>query len=345
MQQSDNWYIAAITGLITGFIFASAAWIFSDISVANVVYGGIIAGLSAGIVIKLTFHFFLNRRIRKLIKAINNFSDNGKGSALKADVGQGDLKALEKCIHHLINEKSGEIERLKELEQYRRQFLGNVAHELRTPIFSIQGYIHTLKDGALYDENVNYNFINKAAKNADHLTNLIEDLMTISRIESGKHALERTNFDITALIRETFESLEWMAEERDIKMEIRPSGSGNFLVNADKEMIRQVLENLITNSIKYGRKGGQTIVKLYDTEKLIKTDVTDNGEGIAKEDMQRIFERFYRVDKSRSKKQGGSGLGLAIVKHFIEAHGRKIHVNSSPGIGSTFSFNLEKGSK
>lgn len=325
-----------------GVAFAMLNLILQEELTAALFTSVVVTILSWGFV-RTLFYFFHEKNIKKLITKVGEFTnDEGREfNHLKEE--RPSLESLEDAIESLIKEKSSEIDRLKELEAYRRQFLGNVAHELRTPIFSVQGYLHTLNDGALEDKNVNKDFVSKATKNADHLSTLVEDLMTISRIESGKHTLERTTFDMALLVRDVFESLEWMAKEKNIELDLRAASSKKYFVFADKEMIRQVLENLITNSIKYGRINGRTVVKLYDHENIIKTNVTDNGEGIGGEDLNRIFERFYRVDKNRSRKEGGTGLGLAIVKHFIEAHGRRIHVNSSPNIGTTFSFNLEKG--
>ncbi|MBE6178109.1 MAG: sensor histidine kinase [Rikenellaceae bacterium] len=237
-----------------------------------------------------------------------------------------------------------EIARLKEAEHFRKQYLGDVAHELKTPIFNVQGYISTLLDGALEDELINRKYLERAEKSIDRLINIINDLETINKLESNMGQLNRDTFDIVALAREIAEQNEMEADKRHIKLQVK--GADNlpspFWVQADKHFIGQVLVNLIVNSIRYGKEGGQTRVRFSDLLDKILVEVEDNGQGIAPEDQPRIFERFYRTDKSRSREQGGTGLGLAIVKHIMEAHGERITVRSIVGVGSTFSFTLKK---
>ncbi len=237
-----------------------------------------------------------------------------------------------------------EIARLKESERFRKQYLGNVAHELKTPIFNIQGYISTLLDGGLEDELINRKFLERAEKSIDRLINIVNDLDTISKLESSMNRLQMEQFDIVALAREIAEQAEMVADRKHIR--IRVKGAGNlpspFWVLADKHYVGQVLVNLIINSIHYGREGGTTNVRFRDMLDRILIEVEDNGQGIGKEDIPRIFERFYRTDKGRSREQGGTGLGLAIVKHIVEAHGEHVAVRSEPGVGTTFSFTLKK---
>ncbi len=237
-----------------------------------------------------------------------------------------------------------EIARLKEAERFRKQYLGNVAHELKTPIFNIQGYISTLLDGGLEDELINRKYLERAEKSIDRLINIVNDLDTISKLESSMNKLNLEKFDIVALAKEIAEQAEIEADKKHIRISVK--GVENlpspFWVLADKHYIGQVLVNLITNSIRYGKEGGQTRIRFRDMLDKILVEVEDNGLGIGKEDLPRIFERFYRTDKGRSREQGGTGLGLAIVKHIIEAHGERISVRSEPGVGSTFSFTLKK---
>ncbi len=237
-----------------------------------------------------------------------------------------------------------EIARLKESERFRKQYLGNVANELKTPIFNIQGYISTLLDGGLEDELINRKFLERAEKSIDRLINIVNDLDTISKLESSMNRLQMEQFDIVALAREIAEQAEMEADRKHIR--IRVKGAGNlpspFWVLADKHYVGQVLVNLIINSIHYGREGGTTNVRFRDMLDRILIEVEDNGQGIGKEDIPRIFERFYRTDKGRSREQGGTGLGLAIVKHIVEAHGEHVAVRSEPGVGTTFSFTLKK---
>ena len=257
----------------------------------------------------------------------------------------------DKRVEHLGDELTAwadtndrEITRLKEAETFRKQYLGNVAHELKTPIFNIQGYISTLLDGGLEDELINRTYLERADKSILRLINIVSDLDTINKLESNMNSLARDTFDVVALAREIAEQAEIEADRRQIKISVK--GAENlpspFWVQADKHYVGQVLVNLIINSIRYGKEGGQTRVKFRDMLDKILIEVEDNGQGIAKEDQPRIFERFYRADKGRSREQGGTGLGLAIVKHIVEAHGERITVRSEQGKGSTFAFTLKK---
>ena len=237
-----------------------------------------------------------------------------------------------------------EIARLKDTEKFRKQYLGNVAHELTTPIFNIQGYISTLLDGGLEDELINRKYLERAEKSIDRLINIVSDLNTIAKLENDMMKMQKEQFDIVALTKEIADQMEMEAAKRNITIMVK--GADNlpspFWVLADKHYIGQVFMNLINNSIRYGHDNGMTRVKFRDMLDRILVEVSDNGVGISREDMPRIFERFYRTDKSRSREQGGTGLGLAIVKHIIEAHGEKISVRSELGEGTTFSFTLPK---
>lgn len=237
-----------------------------------------------------------------------------------------------------------EIARLKETERFRKQYLGNVAHELKTPIFNIQGYISTLLDGGLEDELINRKYLERAEKSIDRLINIVNDLDTISKLESNMNRLEMEKFDVVALAREIAEQAEMEADKKGIKITVK--GADNlpspFWALADKHYIGQVFVNLIINSIRYGKEGGATRIRFRDMLDKILVEIEDNGSGIGKEDLPRVFERFYRTDKGRSREQGGTGLGLAIVKHIVEAHGERITVRSEVGAGSTFSFTLKK---
>ena len=245
----------------------------------------------------------------------------------------------------LINwedENKQEIDHLKQLENYRREFLGNVSHELKTPIFSIQGYVHTLIDGGIEDNDINMLYLQKASKSIDRLINIVDDLESISRLEGGEMIVEPRTFDLTELAKDVCELLEFKAKEKKIKITVKEKNDGHIYVFADKERIRQVFINLIDNSIKYGRQNGETAISFEEETDMVTTYVTDNGIGIEKHHLPRLFERFYRVDKSRSRDIGGTGLGLAIVKHIMEAHQQKINVSSEPDNGTTFSFSLKK---
>ena len=252
------------------------------------------------------------------------------------------IDEVEKEVSEWAENQAEEIKALKKWQEYRRRFLGDISHELKTPIFNIQGYLETLLDGGMYDPQVHRSYLERANKNVERLNTIVEDLESISRLESGELILEMQNFDIRDLTLEVFEDLEMQARERRIELIFKPGADQHFKVRADRESIRQVLVNLVSNSIKYGRDGGHTKVGFYDMDRNILVEVADNGIGIPKEHINHVFERFYRVDKSRSRSRGGSGLGLSIVKHIIEAHQQTINVRSSINLGSTFGFTLTK---
>ena len=236
-----------------------------------------------------------------------------------------------------------EINILKDQENYRREFLGNVSHELKTPLFTIQGYILTLIEGALKDKKVRGKYLRRSAKGVDRLISIVKDLDLITQFESGIKTVDKTNFNIYELIENVYDLMEFESEKNNTKLLINNKNITPVIVNADKERILQVLTNLVVNSIKYGKEGGYTKVKVeeYDKDRII-VRVKDNGEGIEDEHLPRLFERFYRIDKNRSRKKGGSGLGLSIVKHIIEAHQEQIFVESKIGQGTEFSFTLQK---
>ena len=237
-----------------------------------------------------------------------------------------------------------EIARLKDAEKFRKQYLGNVAHELKTPIFNIQGYISTLLDGGLEDELVNRKYLERAEKSVERMINIISDLDTIARLESDMNQMKCESFDMVALAKDIAEQCEIEAAKRNITLTVKGADKlpSRCWVSADKFSIGQVMENLIINSIRYGKEGGETKITCRDMLDKILVEVEDNGIGIAKSDAPRVFERFYRTDKGRSREQGGTGLGLAIVKHVIEGHGEHVSVRSEIGEGSTFTFTLRK---
>ena len=236
-----------------------------------------------------------------------------------------------------------EINVLKDQENYRREFLGNVSHELKTPLFTIQGYILTLIEGALKDKKVRGKYLRRSAKGVDRLISIVKDLDLITQFESGIKTVDKTDFNIYELIENVYDLMEFESEKNNTKLLVNNENNTPVIVNADKERILQVLTNLVVNSIKYGKEGGYTEVKVeeYDKDRII-VRVNDNGEGIEDEHLPRLFERFYRIDKNRSRKKGGSGLGLSIVKHIIEAHQEQIFVESKIGQGTEFSFTLKK---
>ncbi|MCS6820084.1 MAG: ATP-binding protein, partial [Chitinophagales bacterium] len=252
------------------------------------------------------------------------------------------LDDVKEQVLEFSRKKSAEIEELKKLEKYRKEFLGNVSHELKTPIFNIQGYLETLLDGGLEDPRIAREYILRAAKNADRLGNIVEDLLLISQYEGGELELYIERFDIHQLTKDVFDSLRMQAQQRGIKFQFKEECDQPFYVEADKSRIAQVLNNLISNAIKYGRENGNVFAGFYIMEDKLLVEISDNGPGIEQHHLGRLFERFYRVDKARSREAGGTGLGLSIVKHIIEAHGEQVHVRSTVGIGTTFSFTLKR---
>ncbi|MFL2633436.1 MAG: sensor histidine kinase [Candidatus Marisimplicoccus sp.] len=240
-------------------------------------------------------------------------------------------------------QRSSEINVLKDQENYRREFLGNVSHELKTPLFTIQGYILTLIEGAMKDKKVRNKYLNRTAKGVDRIISIVKDLDLITQFESGIKTVDKSDFNIYEIIDNIFDLLEFESEKNNTKLRIRNEKNNSVMVYADKERITQVLTNLVVNSIKYGKENGYTEIEVDDHDKdRIIVKVIDDGEGIEEEHLPRLFERFYRIDKTRSRKKGGSGLGLSIVKHIIEAHQEQIFVKSKVGVGTEFSFTLLK---
>ena len=254
-----------------------------------------------------------------------------------------DMETLSRKVKKFATDKKMEIEMLQVREQYRREFLGNVSHELKTPLFTVQGYIDTLLEGAMEDKNIRKKYLKRAEKGVERLIYIVEDLDMITKLESGDLHLEMSEFDLAELIQSVLDLLEMKAEKKKIKLELENSFGKHFIVKGDKDKLQQVVENLIVNSIKYGKEGGLTEVSIVNlTKRKLLVRITDNGEGVEQQYIPRLFERFFRVDKSGSRSEGGSGLGLAIVKHIVEAHKQKIYVESEFGVGSEFSFTLDK---
>ena len=290
-------------------------------------------------VVQFRVERFIYRRVKKIYDDLTLLeSTNLSRGPINTDMG-----TLTQEIDKFARDKKLEIETLKVREQYRKEFFGNVSHELKTPLFTVQGYILTLLDGAMNDEKIRKKYLERASKGVERLVYIVNDLDMITKLEIGDLHLNIESFDIVKLVKNVFEMFEMRANEKKITLTFDIDYPKPIMVKADKERIQQVLINLIVNSIKYGREKGTTEVSI---ENLIKNKVivriTDNGIGIGKNHLSRLFERFYRVDKSGSRAEGGSGLGLSIVKHIIEAHDEKIYVESEFGVGSEFSFTLEK---
>lgn len=252
-----------------------------------------------------------------------------------------DLDKVEKEVHQWVKEKQIEIEHLKDTEKFRREFIGNVSHELKTPIFNIQGYVLTLLEGALEDEQINRKYLQRTQKSVERMITIVEDLSNISNMESSPETLKTKKFDIVSCALSVLESLEYRAKKSDITLRFDKEYDPIF-VEANESKISQVFVNLVNNSIVYGRDNGVTKIKIFDLETEVLIEVSDNGIGIEEEDISRLCERFYRVDSARSIDKGGTGLGLSIVKHIIESHQQTFNIRSTVGVGSTFSFTLQK---
>lgn len=283
---------------------------------------------------------FVSDKIRIIYKSIRT-SKGASGKEFDFEMSEDIISQVNNEVLNWVSDRRDEIQQLKEQEAFRREFIGNLAHELKTPIFSIQGYILTLLEGGLEDENINRRFLERAAKGVERMTGIIEDLDKINKFESGQFQLDIQTFNLKELAEDVMHTLEMKALENGVKMRFNRAYE-SVLVEADEGRIGQVLTNLLVNSIHYNEKGGYTEIRFFDMDENILVEVADNGMGIASEHLPRLFERFYRVGKSRSRDEGGTGLGLSIVKHIVESHGQSINVRSTAGIGSTFSFTLKK---
>lgn len=333
--------IAGAASFLFALIFVGATLLFA----AVVPWISVAIALGFGFPISyFLFRYLLQQYIYRKVKLIYKIIHRAKSSAkpIPMKMNEDILGTVDKEVFMWAEDRQRQIEDLKSLENYRRSFLGNISHELKTPIFSLQGYLFTLLEGGLYDEQINLKYLRNATRNIDRLITIVEDLESISKMESGEMELDIQKFDIKKLAQEVFDDVEMQAKKRNIRLGFKQGANQNVMVMADRENIRQVIMNLIVNSIKYGRDGGETKVSFYDMDKYILVEVSDNGLGIEEKHLSHLFDRFYRVDKSRSRELGGSGLGLSIVKHIMEAHNQTINVRSTIGVGSTFGFTLAK---
>ncbi len=282
---------------------------------------------------------FIYNRIKKIYDDVAILESTAGGQPIPTD-----METLSRKVKKFATDKKIEIEMLQIREQYRREFLGNVSHELKTPLFTVQGYLSTLNEGALEDKVILKKYLERAEKGVERLIYIVEDLDMISKLESGELNLEITEFDIIGLIQNVIDMLEMKASKKSISLVLE--NTKPIWVSADKDKLQQVIINLVVNSIKYGKEGGETEISVTGfTSKKILVRLTDNGEGIESQNIPRLFERFFRVNKSGSRSEGGSGLGLSIVKHIVEAHKQKIYVESEYGVGSEFSFTVDRAHK
>lgn len=332
---------AAVVFFFVGLCASICSMFFSELTIISAL---LLASIAA-VVSFITFYLILKRYVFEQLQLIFKIIRKGKHPekdemrfSIKQDLISDTAEATEKWAM----ERQSEIAKLKEQEKFRREFLGNLAHELKTPVFNIQGYILTLLEGGLEDEEVNIKFLERASNATERMASILKDLDDISKMEVDRVELNKTNFDIVELAKEVIESLELPSKEKNVKLSLEKDLDSVY-VNADRSRISQVFTNLLTNAINYVNSGGEAKISFYKMDNLIMTEVSDNGPGIPEDQLSRLFERFYRVEQSRDRNRGGSGLGLAIVKHIIETlHEQRISVRSTVGEGSTFSFSLEK---
>lgn len=282
---------------------------------------------------------FIYKRVKKIYDDVSLLEN----TSFRNQPITTDMATLTKEVQKFARDKKLEIETLKIREEYRREFLGNVSHELKTPLFTVQGYLLTLLDGAMDDKSIRKKYLQRAEKGVERLIYIVKDLDMITKLETGDIHLDLSRFNIVEVIQNVFDLLEMKAAKKNITLTFDTKYAKPIWTLGDREKIQQVVTNLVVNSIKYGKEGGTTEVGIEDLiDNKIIVRITDNGEGIEKQHISRLFERFYRVDKSGARSEGGSGLGLAIVKHIIEGHNEKIYIESQFGVGSEFSFTMEK---
>lgn len=332
--------ITVILTVINGVVLAAA---FATESLIAVIVGMLVAGGIGFLLVGFLLHRHVFRKLSIIYKIIRKSRMTPYEKEQLDDNMDYSLEAVNQEVIDWANKTNDEIATLKSLEIYRKEFVGNISHELKTPIFNMQGYLHTLLDGALEDLSINRKYIKKAASNLDRLQSIVEDLEAISKLEANDDIVDYRKFDLKELTADVVNDLDYICKQHEHTIIFKESSSRNYQVRADKGMIRQVLVNLLTNAVKYSKAdSGTTVISFYDLDRLVLTEITDDGIGIDEKHLKHLFDRFYRVDSSRSRQLGGSGLGLSIVKHIIEAHHQTINVRSTPEVGSTFGFTLEK---
>jgi two-component system phosphate regulon sensor histidine kinase PhoR len=339
--------VAFLLGISIAIVTTAFLSLVEGVSTGALLVTLILAFSSSYILINITMEFMIFREINKIYNVLDklkrkDLSFVGERERKRA---LNPLKQINEEIFEYAANKQKEINDLRKMEEFRREFVANVSHELKTPIFAAQGFVHTLLDGAIENKKVRLKFLKKAGKSLDGLDMLVQDLLTLSQMETGDIKMHYEHFDISRIVREVFEQFEGEAEKKGINLILNLKPGDQPYVFADAQRIYQVLVNLISNAIKYTKKEGAVVVYFKNEPDGLIIHVKDHGRGIPPEDINRIFERFYRVEKSRSKNKGGTGLGLAIVKHIIELHHSKVKVNSEVDKGSVFSFKLPKGDK
>jgi len=330
-----------LSSVVTGLFYIVSEFLVERIPISTLLILFIIVFVFSLAALKYLYSHYIFNNLNRIYRDIVKLKNPNEPIRSFQESGTDITNEIQNILVDWSKESKQEIDNLKQVEIYRREFLSNVSHELKTPIFSAQGYIHTLIDGGIEDADINLLYLNKAAKSIDRLVSMVDDLESISKLEAGELIVEVRTFDITDLIHDVIDSLEMQSKEKKINLHLVEDSNRPVYVNGDRDLIRQVVVNLLVNSIKYGVQGGETTISYADGGDKIIVDIADNGIGIEKGHLPRLFERFYRVDKSRSRDQGGTGLGLTIVKHIIEAHSQYISVHSEVGKGTTFSFSLQ----
>lgn len=338
-------WIATLCAFLLGTFSSADQWFHNgEVDIIFVMLAMAICFLLIYVVTRFLLERYIYRRITPIYKVIQKQNTKKQEKLSGKEFSQDVIGNLDSEVNRWNAETSEEIKMLKSLESYRKDYVGNVSHELKTPLFSIQGYIHTLLEG-VDDKNLQRQFLSRAASNTDRLLSIVNDLEVITNIESGKIILRKESFDLRILLKEIMDDIEMQAIHRGTTIIQKTGKEITAKVYADREKIRQVISNLLINSIKYGRENGQVEINLFDMDKFLMVEISDNGPGIEEEHLKHIFDRFYRVDRSRNREIGGSGLGLSIVKHFIEAHDQSINVSSELGNGANFNFTLPKSNR
>lgn len=341
-----SFYVAILIVIVNAFILIGFLQLegqdfLGSISIQRFVFFLLLIFILIFLVVRFFFETFVFRKIKLIYKVISDrkITDDETKPILNANDTSIDHVQLE--VAKWATKTKKEITSLKSLETYRKQYVGDISHELKTPIFTIQGYIHTLLEGGIYDEKINLDYLERAARNVERLITIVDDLELINKLELGKETLSFINFDVKKLAEDIIKDFSSTKNEKQIAVKFKDNADQSYHVTADQEAIRQVLNNLITNAIKYGKQNGSIFISFYNMDDRVLIEITDDGIGIEEHHLKHLFDRFYRVDSSRSRAEGGSGLGLSIVKHIVEAHKQTINVRSSLGKGSTFGFTLQ----
>lgn len=336
-------YLSVILALVIAIVTTAFLSFIPSSDLVTMTIGFLTCFIFGGILIYFALDYLVFQEVNSLYDRIKQIKKKDFSVTPRKQLVEKEnpIELLKKELNVYVATKEGEVQDLKKAAKYRQEFLADVSHELKTPIFAAQGFVHTLLDNPDEDLEIRMKFLEKAAKSLDGLDNLVQDLLTVSQIETGAIKIEKKKINLRPLINEIFEQVEAKAKKRDVKLKLI-APKGEIQVKADTQRISQVIMNLVVNAIKYGNEKGLVQIIITEKKKAYTISVVDNGPGIPDEHLHRIFERFYRVDKSRAKNSGGTGLGLSIVKHIVQAHNSKISVQSEENKGTRFEFKLEK---